>query len=123
MPHADMPRRLASHDAGLFFLASGTSEIGCSPTKIGEYWACGLPVVTTPDVSDTDELIRRFGCGVVVRDHTDEAYLEAGTRLVELLAEPGVRLRCRAAAEGHYALEPACDRQMQLYQRLCGTLP
>jgi glycosyltransferase involved in cell wall biosynthesis len=122
-PHGEMPGRLASQDAGLFFLARGQSEIGCSPTKIGEYWACGLPVVTTAGVSDTDEVIRRFGCGAVVRNHTDEAYLEAGTCLVELLADPGLRLRCRAAAEEHYALEPACDRQVQLYQRLCGTPP
>lgn len=123
VPHSEMPGRLASQDAGLFFLARGKSESGCSPTKIGEYWACGLPVVTTAGVSDTDELIRRFGCGVVVRNHTDEAYLEAGKHLVELLADPGLRLRCRAAAEEHYALEPACDRQVQLYERLVALHP
>jgi glycosyltransferase involved in cell wall biosynthesis len=122
-PHREMPARLATQDAGLFFLARGQSEIGCSPTKIGEYWACGLPVVTTAGVSDTDEVIRRFNCGVVVRNHTDEACLEAGTQLAELLADPGLGLRCRAAAEDHYALEPACDRQVHLYRRLCGTPP
>jgi len=107
----------------LSFRSRGSSEVGCSPTKIGEYWACGLPVITTPGVSDTDELIRRFRCGVVVGDHTEQAYRHAGSRLLELLSDPGLGRRCRAAAEEHYALEPACDRQVQLYRTLCGSPP
>src|SRR5262249_25087157 len=47
VPRERMPYELANQDAGLFFLASGLSELGCSPTKIGEYWAMGLPVITT----------------------------------------------------------------------------
>jgi hypothetical protein len=35
-----------------------------------------------------------------------------------LLADPALSSRCRAAAEAHYALEPACDRQVQLYREL-----
>jgi glycosyltransferase involved in cell wall biosynthesis len=118
VPHTEVPERLASQDGGLSFLARGKSEIGCSPTKIGEYWACGLPVVTTAGVSDTDELIRRFTCGVVVPDHSDQAYAEAARRLQELLQDPGLRARCRFAAEEHYALEPACERQISLYRQL-----
>jgi glycosyltransferase involved in cell wall biosynthesis len=118
VPHPDMPARLATEDAGLVFLARGTSEVGCSPTKIGEYWACGLPVITTPGISDTDELIERFHCGVIVPEHTDAAYRRAGADLQDLLADSGLRARCRAAAEAHYALEPACDRQVRLYREL-----
>jgi glycosyltransferase involved in cell wall biosynthesis len=118
IPHLEMPARLASEDAGLIFLARGISEFGCSPTKIGEYWACGLPIITTPGVSDTDELIERFRCGVIVPEHTDEAYRRAGADLHSLLADPDLHVRCRAAAEAHYALEPACDRQVQLYREV-----
>jgi glycosyltransferase involved in cell wall biosynthesis len=115
VPHTEMPARLASEDAGLFFLARGISELGCSPTKIGEYWACGLPIITTPGVSDTDEIIARLRCGVIVPEPTDEAYRRAGADLQVLLADPDLHVRCRAAAKAHYALEPACDRQVQLY--------
>jgi glycosyltransferase involved in cell wall biosynthesis len=118
VPHPEMPDALGRHDAGLFFLARGSSEMGCSPTKIGEYWACGLPVVTTPGASDTDELIARFRCGVIVSEHTEAGYRRAGDELRVLLADPALSSRCRAAAEAHYALEPACDRQVQLYREL-----
>lgn len=118
VPHAEMPNALVQHDAGLFFLTQGLSEHGCSPTKIGEYWACGLPVVTTPNVSDTDEIVRRERVGVIVREHSAGGYREAVRELVELLKDPEVGMRCRRAAESHYALGPGCERQIALYRKV-----
>ncbi len=118
LPHEAMPAELARHDAGLFFLTQGLSEHGCSPTKVGEYWACGLPVVTTPNVSDTDALIREWRAGVVVAGHDDESYRRAAAELEALLADADLPRRCRKAAEAHYALAAACDRQFVLYQKL-----
>lgn len=118
VPHAAMPEELSRHDAGLFFLTEGLSEQGCSPTKIGEYWACGLPVVTTPNVSDTDEIVRRDRVGVVVREHSEAGYSEAIRTLAKLLEDPELPARCRRAAETHYALAPACERQMALYREV-----
>jgi glycosyltransferase involved in cell wall biosynthesis len=116
VPHSEIPIYLAQRQAGLFFLSQGLSEYGCSPTKIGEYWACGLPVITTPNVSDTDEIIRRERVGVIVEAHTDEAYRRAFRELLKLLADPELAQRCRRAAERHYALDPACVQQVQLYK-------
>ena len=117
-PHSAMPLELADQDAGLFFLEQGLSEHGCSPTKIGEYWAMGMPVVTTPNVSDTDDIIRRARVGVIVRDNSDDAYRQAALELRSLLEDPDLASRCRRAAETHYALEPACRRQIDLYREL-----
>mgnify|MGYP000947241287 CR=1 FL=1 len=118
LPHTEIPNQLIHYHAGLFFLSQGLSEHGCSPTKIGEYWACGLPVITTPNVSDTDEIIRREKVGVVVEGHTDEAYRRAIQDLLELLATPKLSERCRRAAEKYYSLNPACERQLHLYKSL-----
>jgi glycosyltransferase involved in cell wall biosynthesis len=116
VPHSSIPCELASCQAGLFFLKHGCSEHGCSPTKVGEYWASGLPVVTTPNVSDNDAIIERERVGVCVREHCDEDYRRTVQALRTLLADPDLRSRCRRAAEAHYALDPACARQMALYQ-------
>jgi glycosyltransferase involved in cell wall biosynthesis len=114
--YRSMPACLAESHAGLFFLARGISEHGCSPTKIGEYWAMGLPVITTPGVSDTDEIIKSERVGVIVREHSDDEYRRAFRELLGLLEEPGLDDRCRRAAKAHYALGPACVRQMELYE-------
>ena len=118
VPYSAMPAMLADRDAGLLFLSQGLSEHGCSPTKIGEYWAMGLPVVTTPNVSDTDEIIRTERVGVVVRENSDEAFRSAARELKSLLEDEELPARCRRAAERHYALAPACDRQFRLYGEL-----
>jgi len=115
-PHAEVPGELRRQHAGLFFLTNGLSEHGCSPTKIGEYWASGLPVVTTPNVSDTDEIIRRHQVGVIVRDHSEMEYRRAARELFELLGDPGLSIRCRRAAEQYYSLDTAVERQIGLYR-------
>jgi glycosyltransferase involved in cell wall biosynthesis len=118
VPYLEMPKRLAEFQAGLFFLTQGISEFGCSPTKIGEYWAVGLPVVTSPGVSDTDSIIQRDNVGVVVTEHSEQAYLTAFSELSELLRTNDLAANCRRSAENHYALDPACERQFALYRQL-----
>ena len=121
--HSAMPYELADQDAGLFFLQHGLSEHGCSPTKIGEYWAMGLPVVTTPNVSDIDEIIGRERVGVIVREDSDDAYRQAAQELRSVLEDPELANRCRRAAETYYALDPACERQVDLYRELVPLAP
>lgn len=121
VPHREIARELAKADAGLFFLQQGISEHGCSPTKIGEYWAVGIPVITTPRVSDTDQIIERERVGVVLSGHTDDAYREGLRELRALLRDADLPRRCRRAAESYYALEPACREQMALYGRIAAA--
>ena len=118
LAHADVPGELQRHDAGLFFLTVGLSEEGCSPTKIGEYWACGLPVVTTPNVSDTDGIVRSQHVGVVVDDRSEAALETAAQELLQLLGDEGLRERCRQAAEATYSLETSCRQLGNLYSGL-----
>jgi len=118
VPHAAVPSELSGQQAGLHFLHRGLSEHSGSPTKIGEYWASGLPVLVTPNMGDTDGIIRRERVGVIVDQHSDEAYCRATLELRSLLNDPDSSQRCRRAAEKHYALEPACEQQVMLYHDL-----
>ena len=118
LPHLAVPAELVLHDAGLFFLTQGLSEHGCSPTKIGEYWACGLPVVTTPNVSDTDEIVKTQSVGVVVASRDDDTLNAAARELLELLHDPDLSARCRRAAETAYSLGASCSSQERLHREL-----
>jgi glycosyltransferase involved in cell wall biosynthesis len=115
IPYIEMTNRLSEYHSGSLFLTQGISEHGCSPTKTGEYWAKGLPILTTPNISDTDDIIRSQKVGVIVEGHSEEAYKKAIAELKVILSQPDLSARCRCAAEGHYALIPACERQMKLY--------
>jgi glycosyltransferase involved in cell wall biosynthesis len=118
VPHAEMPLQVSRHDVGLCFLARGKGSHGGSPTKVGEYWASGRPVVATAGLSDLDELIAAHRVGVVLQGHGEADYERALHELAQLLRDPDLGTRCRQAAEAHYALASACTRQLELYNGL-----
>jgi glycosyltransferase involved in cell wall biosynthesis len=118
VPYKRLPAELASQDAGLAFHSHGLSAAGGSSTKVGEYWAMGLPVISTPGLADVDDIVRRERVGVVVPDHTDDAYRASLDELETLLQDPELPGRCRAAAERHYGLDDACRRQLAVYEQL-----
>jgi glycosyltransferase involved in cell wall biosynthesis len=115
VPYRAMPIELAGQQAGLHFLSQGLSDHGGSPTKIGEYWATGLPVVVTPNAGDSEEIIRRERVGVIVEGRSDSDFRRAALELRALLKDGDLADRCRRAAENHYGLEQACERQFKMY--------
>jgi len=119
VPRHDMPLELPRHHAGLHFVRTAASGAGGSPTKVGEYWACGLPVLVSSGLGDLDEIIGSEGVGVSLRECSREAFEEALSRLEILWRDPGSGPRCRRAAERHYNLHAACETQVGLYDSVC----
>ncbi len=86
--------------AGLSLLEDRPNYRHSMPTKVIEYMAHGLPVITTP-LPLARDLVTRAGCGVVVPFGDAEAVTEA---LVELAADP--ERRAAMGRAGHrYARE------------------
>jgi len=119
VPPSDMPAYLSSADVGLCFLHPFPSKRSCSPIKLGEYLASGLPVVSTSGCGDYDRLIAEESLGIVVENSQRDAYPGAATELRRLLDEPGIHERCRAAASRWVGLdEVVAPRYAEVYQRL-----
>jgi len=119
VPPAEMPAYLSSADVGLCFLRPFPSKLSCSPIKLGEYLACGLPVVSTSGCGDYDDLIPAESLGLVVSSLERDTYPQAASELKRLLVEPDIRGRCRAAASRSVGLrEVVAPRYAEIYQRL-----
>lgn len=88
--------------AGLSLLHDEPNYTHSRPTKLVEYMAYGVPVVTTPNAASA-RLVARHGCGVVVPFGDVRAAEDAVRRLA---ADPAERTRLaaagRAAALEHY---------------------
>lgn len=116
--HAEMPGYLSAADAGLAFVRPSPAKRSASPTKCGEYLACGLPIVATGGVGDVDDLLARTGAGVRVTEHSAGAYAEAADQ-VRMLATAANRDRWRAVAEAEFsAARRACPAYRQLYAEI-----
>ena len=86
--------------AGLSLLHDEPNYADSRPTKVMEYMAHGIPVVTTPNASSVD-LVERYGCGLVV-PFGDPAAAAAAVRTLQQDGEQRHRLAAagRAAAAG-----------------------
>lgn len=63
VPHHQVPAYLSAADLAFATIKLYPSARYCSPVKIGEYWANGLPVLLTEGVSDDSDIINTEGGG------------------------------------------------------------
>jgi glycosyltransferase involved in cell wall biosynthesis len=91
-----IPHYLSAVDAGFFFIRPTYSKQGSSPTKLGEYLAMGIPVITNAGVGDGDEIIETLGAGILVPDFSPEAYSRSIDQLPVIAALDRAALSARA---------------------------
>jgi glycosyltransferase involved in cell wall biosynthesis len=119
VPAEQIPRYLKAADLGLFFCKSGYSKLSASPTKIAEYLVSGIPVISNAGIGDLDGIIEGDRVGVLVREFSHAAYLQALHTADELLKENDISDRCRATAHNRFDLQSIGGvRYHRLYQRL-----
>ena len=133
----EVPAELNKCHVGLSFVKPCVSKQASSPTKLAEYLAAGLPVVSTAGIGDSDAILtgndahgEEFNgngalgrpVGVLVREFTAEAYSQVICELKALLDDPDTPWRCRAVAEQHFDLERVgWVRYRRLYRLLLGN--
>jgi len=116
-----VPSYLAAADAGLAFIKRCLSKIASSPTKNGEYLACGLPLIINAGVGDSDSLINDWKAGVLIENFSDKEYAAAAERIEATVASPEVRQKARAVAEQLFNLNTiGAERYASLYEKVLG---
>ena len=119
VPARDVPAHLSQAHVGISFRKPTASQIAASPTKIAEYLAAGLPVVSNAGIGDMDRILTEDRVGVLVDDYSHDAFLAALASLGRLLGEPGLRARCQESARRRFGLrEVGSIRYRRLYARL-----
>src|SRR5262245_5072027 len=119
VPPSEIPAYFRRAKLGLSLIKPTFSKIASSPTKIPEYLAAGVPVVSNAGIGDTDRALLDDRVGIVVRDFSREAYDEAVGALLKLLNDTGLAARCRRSAYERFDLEKVgAERYRRLYQRL-----
>jgi hypothetical protein len=98
-------------------LDAGPSLTAAMPTKIGEFLACGRPMVVNKGLGDMDEFLKEYDAGVIL-DGTPRNLVESASKLSSLLLDPETPMRCRALAEKHFNMEEGSIKYLDLYSRM-----
>ena len=122
VPPEEVPAWLSASDIALSFIRAGSSKYASSPTKMAEYLSCGLPVILTPGIGDTEELVTDPLAGHVLQGFDPASYREA-IAWVEGVAphlEEAAAV-CRRIAEERLAVQGIGVQTYQaIYARLTG---
>ena len=108
----EMPSYLAAGDVGISFIKRCFSKLASSPTKNGEYLACGLPLVINSGIGDSDAL-----SAILIDDFNERDFAAAWTAIEAAVNDPNVRTKARAVAEEVFDLETVgAEHYAQLYK-------
>ena len=116
---SEMAEIIPNYSFGLAIckLDAGPSLTASMPTKIGEFLACGRPVVVNKGLGDMDQFIEEFNVGVVLNGESSNTEKGAST-LVNLLSDPETPSRCRALAEKYFSMHVGAHRYLELYSKM-----
>ena len=98
-------------------LDAGPSLSAAMPTKIGEFLACGRPIVVNKGLGDMDQLIEEFEVGITL-DGTSTNLVESATKLANLLSDADTPYRCRALAEKYFSMDIGASKYLNLYSQI-----
>ncbi len=104
VPHKDIADYLGIGSFGITPVKPIPTKKYCTPIKNGEYWALGLPVVITEEISDDSEIIEKYKIGAVIKGLNNESYLQAIKKIDKILKDNSRKelyRKIRPVAEGH----------------------
>ena len=118
--HHEVPAQIARMHVGAAFLKPSYSKIATSPTKLGEYLACGVPCLGDGNAGDMKEIVEDHNVGVIVSDFSDAGRSKAIDKLLSLVADPQTPTRCVATAAEFFSLDTGVSRYRAIYRTLVG---
>lgn len=101
VPYSEVASYLSAADFALTPVKPVPSKRYCTPIKDGEYWAIGLPVVITKNISDDSDIIQNEEAGAVIESLDIPSYRKVIQKIDALLKEPQPALRNRIRQLAH----------------------
>lgn len=113
--HQKVPSFISLFDCSIFFIRPSFSKKASSPTKQGEIMAMGIPLICNAGVGDTDEIVRRYNSGLVLKD-TSEKTLSS----FSLDFDGFDREKTMHGADEYFGLDHGVELYFSVYNKFVG---
>jgi glycosyltransferase involved in cell wall biosynthesis len=115
-PQNMVPDYLSVSDWGLFFILPSYSKQASSPTKLAEFLAMGIPVISNRGVGDVDEIIKTYEAGIIVNGFNTSDYETACLEITSFARKP--ESYYQEIANMNFSTEIAINRYTSVYQKI-----
>jgi len=105
-------------DCGLFYYKPTFSAKATSPTKLGEFLACGVPCLGNSGVGDVESILEGERVGIILHEFSSDAEVEAVSRLLGLCSEAEIKNRCVEVASRYFSLAQGVKSYGRIYDSL-----
>jgi glycosyltransferase involved in cell wall biosynthesis len=117
----EIPSYLAASDVGISFIKRCLSKLASSPTKNGEYLACGLPIVINSGIGDSDKLAYESSSAVLIEDFSEQEFERVWKAIKGVAGEDDIKAKTRIAAQRLFDLKSVgAERYARLYEKVLG---
>lgn len=114
--HEGVPVEMNQMDVGIFFYRPTFSKKGTSPTKMGEFLACGIPCLCNTGVGDVKTILEGNRVGVALDSFAADEKERGVNELIDLASHEGIMDRCRALADDYYSLDAGVTSYDAVYR-------
>ncbi|WP_066834357.1 glycosyltransferase [Rufibacter ruber] len=115
--YKDVHKYLMSADLGLILYEMTYSVIGRSPTKLGEYWSSGIPVLSPAGIGDVDYIINRFPhSGALIKQLNSDGSIKEALQFI--MQEAASKDTLRNYAVEYYDINNGVDFYYNIYTSL-----
>lgn len=113
--YPEVPLYLSLSNYSLFFILPVFSKSASSPIKQGEIMSMGIPIICNTGVGDTDFILNKYNCGILVDEFNTNGYEKA---IKEIDTKHFDSEKIRLAAKEFYALENGIVNYEKTYQKI-----
>ena len=115
--HEDVPKYLSLGDFAINPVRPVPTKRYCTSIKDGEYWAVGLPVVITKDISDDSDIISDNNIGYVLQSLCSQEYQNAIAKIDQLMSghTEMTRRKIHSVAEKYRSFQIAEKIYQEIY--------
>ncbi len=115
--HQQVPKELGQCTIGLSFIQPHHSKKASCATKIGEYMACGMPVLCNSGVGDMDEILSAE-VAVLCDDYSPELLVNAIDDIISLSHKRQTVKLCQSLAGKYFSLKHGIQHYDKLYTKV-----
>jgi glycosyltransferase involved in cell wall biosynthesis len=117
--YLNVHRYLMAGDYGVIMYDKSYSALGRSPTKLAEYWACGLPFISQKNLGDLDYIIEKYPNGGALVESMDDAGIQ--TALKKLMNNSIDKSALRKDAMKYFDLKNGVISYLSIYDQITNS--